>query len=322
VSNQAPPTARNRRNEAWLKLGLGLLLLIWLFAKTDVRMVLNVVVQTDIKWLPAFLLFAVVVYWFQGFILGIASRPFSRIPQRVLFEFPLLARFFATFIPSLGADLVSGLYLKPYFRNIEAGYSCLALIRMLNALSTLLIAIPLGAIYLPVQHRSLMVSTFGLLLVACTGAVFFLRQGSLTLLKLSKFVPSKLAPIASRFAAPARTFQRRPGIVAAVFALTALNTFLNALSYMFIAFILNITLSPVQALLASSATMLSMILPLTPGGIGVSETAFVIVGSMLGVPVEHAVAVAVAARLLAIICATPGGLLYVSTPLKAVLSNQ
>ena len=93
---------------------------------------------------------------------------------------------------------------------------------------------------------------------------------------------------------------------------------LAAVIYQVSALALQVPLSFPEALVAASATMLSVLIPLTPGGIGFGEGVFVVMCKLMGIPAEQSLAVAILARVITYLCSLPGGLfyLYLAMPIK------
>ena len=72
---------------------------------------------------------------------------------------------------------------------------------------------------------------------------------------------------------------------------------------------------PIAVLLfAACLVMLVSVLPLTPGGVGVNEAAFVTAAGMVGVDPEKALAMVLLARAILIIIGLLGGLLQLIWP--------
>src|SRR5690606_10761372 len=96
-----------------------------------------------------------VVFDFQGWLLGVLTAPFAKIPHRKLFAFTLIGRFFSLFLPSsIGGDVIKGIYLFPYFERRSQAFAAIVMQRGVGGLSTLLIALVAGYVYLPEPYRN------------------------------------------------------------------------------------------------------------------------------------------------------------------------
>jgi len=104
-------------------------------------------------------------------------------------------------------------------------------------------------------------------------------------------------------------YRARPWGLAACFALSLLSNACNALAFAPAAQALGVPLPPSVSLLAGPLVILANSLPLSPGGIGVAESAASSLFGSLGV--AHGATSMLLLRLVIMLCALPGAAVYV-----------
>lgn len=312
-----------RRWPVVLKSAIGITLIGVLLAMADPGQLAGHMRRARLAWLPGFIALALAIYAYQGYLLGLIALPFARIPPGRLFAFTMIGRFMSLFLPSVGGDLLKGVYLIPYFANPARAYAAMFVLRALGGLSTLAVALAAGSFLLPEEFRRPVAVATGLFLLGCSVAASGFWLGEDRLRRLASRLRERHASfrvlrMLYTLASAVMAYRHNRGLLLLVFVLSAFANVLAAASYMFLAFILRMPLDFPQALVASSGTMLCVLVPITPGGIGVSEGTFVVLAHLMGVPREHGVAIALVSRLMAYVCSLPGGIFYLLTPLPGI----
>lgn len=306
-----------------LKLSLGFLLIIGLIWSVGIQQLEANLQKLDAGGSILFVICFGALAFYQSAILGYIISPFAHIPYLRLFAINYLGRFFSLFLPSsVGGDLIKSFYLLPYFPRRSFAYAAIFMHRTIGALITIAVALLSCVIASP---KSLQIPATVLLVLAAVAAViFFIIWKSLGLNLKEKVLEHKEKRLNSII------YQNLYALIEAVLAyrnhrqvvlnasvLTLISILTIPILYQILAKALGLELSYMQALVASTGALLLILIPITPGGVGVSEGGFVLLAGVMGVPHEDGVAIAIVARLANYVCIAPAGILYTFLPLKA-----
>jgi glycosyltransferase 2 family protein len=235
----------------------------------------------------------------------------------------LISTFFSNFLPSqIGGDVLRGAYIAPYFRSRAKAYASVALQRSLGLLGTFAVAVGSIVLLVPASRLPFLVIFTVLLLVCIAG----FRSAGLMASHLEKLTKQKhnkitwfgkLVHAGAKLGISMLSYRHHKILIAVVFGMSCIINVQGVFVYVLSAYALNIDITLPAAILASSVTQLSAIIPITPGGLGTTEGAFVLTGSSVGIAPEAALAVAVLVRVISLFCSALGGILYLLHPLPS-----
>jgi uncharacterized protein (TIRG00374 family) len=296
------------------KILIGLLLLGALIRLIPLTELKQAFLSARMRWIPVCFLFGFIGPIMQGYMLQLLSNPFAKISYWRALAFTLIGKFVSQFLPSgIAGDVIKAIYLLPHFRDSAHAYAALAALRILGALSTLAVAIIAVVIWLPhfmvALGHNLIVTMIIVLCIALFGMlVIYLSPLSLYSPVIIWFNATKAGSILRRTWLALLFYLDRKRLLAECFVLSAISTIVSACVYLVLAFTLRVPITFPQALFATCASMVSVILPLTPGGLGVGEGAFVMAAHLIGAPPEHTVPLAIFARIVSYGCSIPGAI--------------
>lgn len=308
-----------RKSILILQVLLGLTLIVFLMWNLDLYQTWSRLKQADMGWLWLSCLSMILVYFSRSLIIiWIAWRRTTIGPLR-LFVYNIMASFFSSFLPTrIGGDAVKGLYLSHYFPTMSEAYAAMILQRAAGIMGTFLVSIIAGFFVLPLKQS---------LILFCCAIVAFL--GGLGLLvALSKFISKRKiesTPLEGGDAFVSKAGKvlvsfvlyssRKKRLAAAVFFSMPI-TVLGILSAYCAARSVGSAMTFSDVLLASALSQLSAIITVTPGGVGVSESAFVAAALVLGIPRGESLPAIVLVRFVYTFISLLGGLIYLFNPLR------
>jgi len=299
------------------KVLLAVVLIVVLALSVDLKQVVEIFKAIDLKWAVVCVIWGFLLILFQDMVLGVVASPFAKIPRIKLLAFTLLGRFFSLFFPSsIGGDFIKGYYLIPYFSRPAYVYASMAVHRVLGGVATILVAIIAGLLFLPETLRDSLVTVApGIIAITLATILVSFRYFELVrklLLKhREKQRNSRIYRKIYDLLGAVSAYRHHPRVVARGFLLRVVATQVVVGMYLLVSYALGVPFSYPQALVSSTVTSLAVLLPITPGGVGVSEGTFVIVAGAMGVPGENALSIVIFGRFIGYFCTLPGALIYV-----------
>lgn len=308
-----------------LQITFGLGLLAFMVWQADVRATIALWKRAHAGWLAAGFGAILLIYFLRSVVQQMIAAIDARIPLSKLFSVMLIGSFFSNILPSqVGGDVVRGVYLFPYFHSRSRTYASILYQRAVGALGTLAVAIAGGIWLLPGAWRIPLILIAVAAICGVVVVLFFERLVAWISRLLISGTKLGTGKVARGIGALCRIFEsllsyRRYRLISFVtFVCSCIDTLIGVIVYIIGARALGIHLSFEQALMAGSVTQLAVLLPLTPGGLGIGEGAFVVTGGVLGLPSEQAIAVGILCRCFVLGSSLLGGVIYAFHPMPAI----
>jgi uncharacterized protein (TIRG00374 family) len=304
-----------------LKFAFGFTMILILLLSVDLQQLFIILADARLAWIPVCFIATFLIFQLQVILLRLVCSPFAYIPYLSLLAFAAIGRFFSIFLPSyVGGDVIKGIYLLPFFRDRSSAYAAVIVQRIIGGLATFTIAFLVCALaFLDLAAILLLCGTAAAIVIIIT--LFKRPIEAMLYAAHSKFrerysrfrILRVLLGLISAIAA----FRYNRFILLKTFAISLTVPFFAVVIYMLAAYTLRLPLTFQQAIVPASVSMLSVLLPLTPGGLGVGESAFVISSGYMGVPPEHSLTIALFVRILNYSCGLIGGVVYLFMPIKS-----
>jgi uncharacterized protein (TIRG00374 family) len=302
-----------------LKVLLGIVLVIWAFSKVDMRRVAVQLASAN-PWLflaaVALCFLAIVVNGVKWQILLRAQD--MRVPFHAVLEFLFIGFFFNNFLPAnVGGDVARGYSLARYTdRTADAAVSVIVdrFIGLMAYMSSAVVAALVVSRLTDRPELQLLewVALVALLALAAAFAIMMsrrLRARVAALFALRWLAP--LAPIYGRLSDAFNAYRFRYRSLAAAFGVALVGIACTAL----VNWCLSLSMGGLMPLsiifLLNPLIALVLMLPISIGGLGVTQTVYPFFFSLAGVPAFHALAVSVLMQLVVFIGGLPGAVLWV-----------
>ncbi|MBM4460167.1 MAG: flippase-like domain-containing protein [Chloroflexi bacterium] len=239
-----------------------------------------------------------------------------RIPFAALLEFQFVGFFFNNFLPNVGGDVMRGYTLARYTDRTAAAAVSVIVDRIVGFIAYMSTAVIAALVAVNVAgHRDLR-AVEGVALVALGGlAAGFgvLLSRRLRSLIGRVFAWRPLAPLAPRWEHVSEAFNAyrfRYGALAQAFGVALLGILCTT----FVNWSLSQAMGGLMPLpvifLFNPLIALVLMIPISIGGIGVSQTAYPFFFGLGGVPAGHALAVSLLMQLVIILGSLPGGFFW------------
>ncbi|MFZ1427241.1 MAG: lysylphosphatidylglycerol synthase transmembrane domain-containing protein [Geminicoccaceae bacterium] len=303
----------------WIKLVIGVVLLVLLGWLVDWRRTIDMLLKSD----PRLVVAAGAVLFFGMFISTVKWSRLVRVVCVPIDLWPLLraywiGTFFNNYLPSsVGGDVVRVLALGPLAPMAPVAAS--VLVERITGVAALAV---LAAICLAVQAPAPLALGVALwLLVAAIGlALIAVWFGSERLLgavaKRAANAPRLVARIVgklARVAGDVATYRKSPGELALALGWSVLFYGTLVLFQFAVLRAVGSSISLADAAVVAPLVPLVSLLPVTANGLGLAEGAFVLFYTQMGVPADQAFAAALLRRLVSTAMSMPGGLLWLGS---------
>ncbi len=223
-----------------------------------------------------------------------------------------LGMFFNFFFPTvIGGDAVKAYYLARHTQDVARSVASILMDRNTGLCALLLIALAASAFgQVRVADRDLVLPLLGLWFLYVLGNLLLFADSTYRLLiRLSARAP-RLASLIARWHEAMRAYERSPGSIVKAVGLSILFYLLLIGLNMANALALGVVPDPmVFGVFIPIISVLSM-LPITLYGLGVRESAFVILFSSQGIARETSLLLALLWFWVTVLCSLPGALLY------------
>lgn len=301
-----------------LKVTISIGLIVWAFAKIDPKTV-GAQLATANLWLflAALALFEVAIL-VNGLKWQVLLRAQGvRVPFRAVLQFQFVGFFFNNFLPAnVGGDVVRGYGLARYTdRTADAAVSVVVdrIVGLMAYLSTATVA---AIIAVNLSGRAELkrlewVAVAALLVVLAAFATLMSRRlrAAVSAVFAWRWL-SRLAPLWQRVSDAFNAYRCQYRALALAFGVALLGIVCTTFVNWFLSQALG-GLMPLPAIfLLNPLIALVLMIPVSIGGIGVSQAAYPFFYSLAGVPPEHALAVSVLMQAVVILGSLPGALFW------------
>jgi len=243
------------------------------------------------------------------------------LPRRTVFRFQFIGFFFNNFLPAanLGGDVMRGYGLARLTeRPADAAVSVL-LDRGLGFLAYMSSALVASIIAVNVLGRAELRPVQGVAVLAVAAilvgfGVLLSRRLRALVTRVFDWRPLRaLAPLWNRISQALDLYRHRIGALRAAFGIALLGIFCTALVNWLVSQAMGGELPLPLIFLINPLIALVLMLPISIGGLGVSQAAYPLLYGMAGVSAEHALAVSLLVQLTQLLASLPGGYFWLRT---------
>lgn len=301
-----------------LKVVISLALIIYLFSRVDLAEVAQVLVTAK----PGYVLLALLLYLGAVVLNGVRWQILLRgqgitVPLRALLKYTFVGVFFNNFLPAnVGGDVMRGYGLARYTdRAAEAAVSVLVdrIVGLLAFMSTAVIA-ALLAVRTTGQENLRQLAMAASITLGLVCLIFFLLLSQRVrgwLEHLFAWGPSvRLAPLYRRLSDAFGAYRHNGRALGLAFLTALLIVLLTNLVNWLLAQALGVGISLLHVALFNPLIAFVLMIPISIGGLGLSQNAYVFFFRMVDVPEQQALAVSLSLQLIIYVSSLPGGVLW------------
>jgi hypothetical protein len=312
----------------WLKLVLGIGLLVLLGWLVDWPGTWRTLRHAD----PGLVLLATVILVAALLVSTakwqrLAGLACGRLGFALLLRAYWIGTFLSNYLPSnVGGDVARVLVLREAAGMVPLAGS--VLVERLTGVATLALLSAVCLTLRPVQPANLNLVLWLLVLaIAAAIALALVAGGRMArggdalvagLPSLARRIAAKLA----KFGAAVADYRRAPGELAIALAWSSLFYGVLVLFQFTVLRAVGSSISLADAAVVAPLVPLVSLVPITANGLGLTEGAFVLFYTQMGVPPEQAFAAAILRRLVTIAVSVPGGLLWLRRPNAGALLTE
>jgi len=301
-----------------LKILLGLVLVGWSFSKVDMAQVgAQLAAANPWLFLAALALYflAIVVNGVKWQILLRAQEMF--VPFSAVLQFVFIGFFFNNFLPAnVGGDVMRGYGLARYTdRSADAAVSVIV-DRIIGLMAYMSSAVVAALIVLRVtgnaEWRSLeWVALIALLALGLAFAVMLSRRLRAIISRLFEFRwLTPLAPIWGKLSDAFNAYRFRYGSLIAAFGVGLVGIVCTAMVNWLLSLSMGGLIPLWSIFVLNPLIALVLMIPISIGGLGVTQTIYPFFFSLVGVPADHALAVSLLMQLIVFLGGLPGAVLW------------
>ena len=298
-----------------LKILASLALIAWVFSRVNLAAVGGQLASANLWYFLAALscyLVAIVVNGVKWQVLLAAQG--VQIPFGALLEFQFVGFFFNNFLPAnMGGDVMRGYGLARYTdRTADAAVSVIV-DRIVGLMAYMASAAVAAVVMLSVTGRHDLQAVEGVAIVAL--ATLALGFGVLLSRRLRGLIGrlfglrplSPLAPLWGRVSDAFNAYRFRYGVLALAFGVALLGILCTTLVNWFLSQAMGGLMALAAIFLFNPLIALVLMIPISIGGLGLSQNAYPFFYGLAGVPANHALAVSLLMQVVIILGSLPGG---------------
>ena len=230
-----------------------------------------------------------------------------------------IGTFLSNYLPSnVGGDVARVLVLRHAAGTVPLAGS--VLVERLTGVATLALLSAVCLTLRPVQPSNLnwvlwllVLAIAAAIVVALLVGGHMVRGGDALLARLPSLA-RRIAGKLARFGAAVADYRHAPGELAIALAWSCVFYGVLVLFQFAVLRAVGSSISLADAAIVAPLVPLVSLLPITANGLGLTEGAFVLFYTQMGVPAEQAFAAAILRRLVTIAVSVPGGLLWLRRP--------
>jgi len=303
-----------------LKVVVSLGLIAYLVSRVGVDEVVEALRSASTNYL--YILVALVLY-FGAIALGslkwqiLLKAQGIEVPLQNLLSFTFVGLFFGNFLPTnVGGDLVRGYDLARHtLLPAETAISVLV-DRMLGLIAFVFVAVVMAllVVYTAGQAALWEVAVVAAIALLALCGVFALmlsdRLRRLIGRLFSTSLLSRLAPLYERLSSALSSYRRSYGALAVGFCISILVLSIGSVVNYLISLSLGGGISLLHIFLFTPLITFVLLIPISVGGIGLNQSAYVFFFNLVGVPEQKSLAISLVMQAIIIISSLPGGVLW------------
>ncbi len=303
-----------------LKVVVSLGLIAYLVSRVGVDEVVEALRSASTNYL--YLLVALVLY-FGAISLGslkwqiLLRAQRIEVPLRELLSFTFVGLFFGNFLPTnVGGDLVRGYDLARHILLPAETAISVVVDRMLGLIAFVFVAVVMSflVVYTAGQAALWQVAVMAAAALLTLSGVFALMlSGRLRRLIGRLFHTSlllRLAPLYDRLSSALSAYRRSYGALAVSFCISILVLSIGSVVNYLISLSLGGGISLLHIFLFTPLITFVLLIPISVGGIGLNQSAYVFFFNLVGVPEQKSLAISLLMQAIIIISSLPGGVLW------------
>jgi uncharacterized protein (TIRG00374 family) len=305
---------------AALKIAVSAILIAYLLSRVGLANVVEVMRSASANYL--YLLVALAIY-FGAITLGslkwqILLRAQSiEVPLANLLAFTFVGLFFGNFLPTnVGGDFVRGYDLARHTLLPAETAVSVIVDRMLGLIAFVFVAVVMAllVVYSTGQAALWEVAVIASIVLLGLCALFALMlsnrlRGQIRRLFGTSLL-SGLAPLYDRLSTALSSYRRRYAALALAFTISVVILTLGSLVNYLISLALGGGISLLYIFLFTPLITFVLLIPISIGGIGLNQSAYVFFFNLVGVPEDKSLAMSLIMQAIIIVSSLPGGILW------------
>jgi uncharacterized protein (TIRG00374 family) len=302
----------------FLKIGVSIALILYVFRRVPVAAVSAELASAQLGFVLlgfGMYLLAIIVNAAKWQVLLHAQE--VRIPFPALLQFQFVGFFFNNFLPAnVGGDVMRGYGLARYTdRTADAAVSVVVdrIIGLLAYMSTAVVAAFVAVVLIGHQELRGIEWVAILVLVALTGFLGTLISRRIRALISAFFGLRLMSPLAPMWDSVSKAFDSyrfRSRALVAAFGVGLLGIACTTLVNWLLSQSMGGGMSLLEILLFNPLIALVLMIPISIGGLGLSQNAYTFFYGLAGVPAYHALAVSLLLYFVQVVASLPGGVLW------------
>ena len=305
---------------AVLKIAVSLILITYLLSRVGLHNVAEVIRSASANYL--YLLVALAMY-FGAITLGsvkwqiLLKAQGISVPLGNLLSFTFAGLFFGNFLPTnVGGDFVRGYDLARHTLLPAETAISVVVDRMLGLIAFVFVAVVMAllVVYSAGQAALWQVAVVAAVVLLGLCAVFALMLSDRLRRQIRRLfglaLLSPLAPLYDRLSGALSAYRRSYGALALSFCISILVLTIGSLVNYLIALALGGGISLLHIFLFTPLITFVLLIPISLGGIGLNQSAYVFFFNLVGVPEEKSFAISLIMQAIIIVASLPGGILW------------
>lgn len=297
-----------------------MVLITYLLSRVGLHNVAEVIRSASANYL--YLLVALVMY-FGAITLGsvkwqiLLKAQGISVPLGNLLSFTFVGLFFGNFLPTnVGGDFVRGYDLARHTLLPAETAISVVVDRMLGLIAFVFVAVVMAllVVYSAGQAALWQVAVVAAVVLLGLCAVFALMLSDRLRRQIRRLFGlaflSPLAPLYDRLSGALSAYRRSYGALALGFCISILVLTLGSLVNYLISMALGGGISLLHIFLFTPLITFVLLIPISLGGIGLNQSAYVFFFNLVGVPEEKSLAISLIMQAIIIVASLPGGILW------------
>jgi len=303
-----------------LKVVVSLALIVYLLSRVGIGDVVEVLRSASANYL--YLLLALAIY-FGAITVGslkwqiLLRAQGIRVPLGSLLSFTFIGLFFGNFLPTnVGGDLVRGYDLARHTSLPAETAISVVVDRMLGLIAFVFVAVVMAllVVYSAGQAALWQVAVAAAMVLLALCGVFAVMLSDRLRGQVRRFFEisllSGLAPLYDRLSRALSAYRRSYAALAVCFCISILVLTIGSVVNYLLSLALGGGISLLHIFLFTPLITFVLLIPISVGGIGLNQSAYVFFFNLVGVPEQKSLAMSLIMQAIIIISSLPGGVLW------------